>query len=392
VVIALAGCGLLASSPGVGSETHFLSPCTSECEQGLECLAGVCTLPCGGDAECSPLDAAATCRASRTTQPDSCQVACTSDDQCGARNPAWACDVGRCAARSPLRLESAVATPSAASCTRISPLTQLADAQTTAESVPATTDVLMAVGDPRGLYWIETDGSVLGLASSSSASVTLRPGGDASTFFTGMVADESRLYWVEASNESRSGSNLPGEATTWIFSAPKLGGLVETSAESKEILYPLGIAGQNMIVGTRAGQLRALENGALRPLDHIRYSTTPQIVDGALYWLEQGNDPNRVDVLSATVAPGAAQRRTSFEGYIPPTAVRGGAQFETIYPSSYLIGPGFVLWSERQLREPGGTVVNSLRHIDSKPAARQSCRPPTGCAHRCCSTANMCTG
>src|SRR4051812_30471295 len=94
--LALAGCGRVASSSRVGSETHFLSPCTGECSQGLECLAGVCTVPCGGDAECAPLDPAAACRASRTAQPDSCQVTCASDEQCSTRDAGWACDEGRC--------------------------------------------------------------------------------------------------------------------------------------------------------------------------------------------------------------------------------------------------------------------------------------------------------
>ncbi|MEO8179791.1 MAG: hypothetical protein ABI895_13230 [Deltaproteobacteria bacterium] len=257
-----------------------------------------------------------------------------------------------------LRAQSASTAGSSASCgSRLELPPPVTDLQTITERVPATTDVLTAVGDAQGLYWIEADGSVLGLASGSTSSVTLRSATASSTAFTGIFADERRVYWTEASREL-------AEQPTEIFSAPKLEARPELSIASNEFLYPLGVAGPDLLFVTRGGQVQAAENGALRPLDHIRSSTQPQIVNGALYWLDQSTDPSRLDVFSASVAPGVAQRWTSFEGSLGPTGVSGGPRFETIIPPSYLIGPGFVLWSTLQLLDEQQTPTPFLRHID----------------------------
>src|SRR6187549_1165583 len=68
LVLALGSAFALASGcggdmkPTVGSETHFLTLCDDDgCPSGSQCVCGVCTKPCGADAECSSYAAAATC-------------------------------------------------------------------------------------------------------------------------------------------------------------------------------------------------------------------------------------------------------------------------------------------------------------------------------------------
>ncbi len=42
-----------ASSEGPDSETHFLQACDPDCDKGLACICGVCTLVCESNDDCS---------------------------------------------------------------------------------------------------------------------------------------------------------------------------------------------------------------------------------------------------------------------------------------------------------------------------------------------------
>jgi hypothetical protein len=67
------------------------------------------------------------------------------------KNAAWACGSGRCVVPRALSSQSASAASSSASCgLRLDLPPPVSDLQTTAECVPATSDVLMAVGDAQG--------------------------------------------------------------------------------------------------------------------------------------------------------------------------------------------------------------------------------------------------
>jgi hypothetical protein len=72
--IAVAGLTACATShgPEPDSETHFLEACEVSCPDGLECLCGVCTLPCDDDLGCSDLDPEARCDAPVTTDGMQC--------------------------------------------------------------------------------------------------------------------------------------------------------------------------------------------------------------------------------------------------------------------------------------------------------------------------------
>jgi hypothetical protein len=101
------GCDGEATGPTAGSETHFLSWCSSagSCGEGLDCLCGVCTASCSATASCASLAASAECLAvgSRPADqacPDAvaafCEVACSVDADCAPLGGAHRCDRGFC--------------------------------------------------------------------------------------------------------------------------------------------------------------------------------------------------------------------------------------------------------------------------------------------------------
>jgi hypothetical protein len=107
-VLAVA-CGTRAgeTQPGTGSETHFLSWCSSgSCSDGLDCICGVCTRPCAETASCAELASTAECLAvgSRPAEQScpgamaeaSCEVACSVDADCAPLGSAHRCDRGFC--------------------------------------------------------------------------------------------------------------------------------------------------------------------------------------------------------------------------------------------------------------------------------------------------------
>ena len=53
--LGLLGCSSAADSERTTSETHFMRECTDTCEQGLDCICGVCTRPCQSNSSCSDL-------------------------------------------------------------------------------------------------------------------------------------------------------------------------------------------------------------------------------------------------------------------------------------------------------------------------------------------------
>lgn len=87
LVLALAACGGRATSglAGTDSESHFLAFCVpGTCAPGLECVFGLCTLPCEQSEQCSDLSAQATCE---TAGPEdsgvlACELRCEVDAEC----------------------------------------------------------------------------------------------------------------------------------------------------------------------------------------------------------------------------------------------------------------------------------------------------------------------
>lgn len=97
------------SSDPTGGETHFLTRCepNSDCGgSGLQCLCGVCTLPCAERAACRALPAAQCelpsaeqgCAAIDATAPGICEVSCVADPDCTIISSAHHCEQGVCRA------------------------------------------------------------------------------------------------------------------------------------------------------------------------------------------------------------------------------------------------------------------------------------------------------
>lgn len=93
--------------PVQGGETHFLVSCDGECDDGLQCVCGVCTQPCEESAQCASLASAATCLPAGSAaecgqQPASamaCDAECDDDAQCEGVGQGLGCLHGRCRLR-----------------------------------------------------------------------------------------------------------------------------------------------------------------------------------------------------------------------------------------------------------------------------------------------------
>jgi hypothetical protein len=103
-LLLIASCQSL-DSPQAGSETHFLRPCEGSCDNGLECICGVCSRACLGERHCAELPFAsctalgprvAERRCDDTPFDAICDVGCLVDADCGALSAASRCDNGYC--------------------------------------------------------------------------------------------------------------------------------------------------------------------------------------------------------------------------------------------------------------------------------------------------------
>lgn len=97
------GCGRI-SEPSTGSESHFLHYCLDRCEDGLECISGLCTQACtvGRDAPCQLLNESSVCT-NQSVEPGTlavCDVGCQTERECASLGRLHACDDGFC--RAPL--------------------------------------------------------------------------------------------------------------------------------------------------------------------------------------------------------------------------------------------------------------------------------------------------
>ena len=97
------------SADPTGGETHFLTRCESDpksCGAELQCLCGVCTLPCATRTKCQALPAAQCVLTSQaqacvaSASPGICDVSCVVDADCEVVSPTHRCEQGVCRAGS----------------------------------------------------------------------------------------------------------------------------------------------------------------------------------------------------------------------------------------------------------------------------------------------------
>jgi hypothetical protein len=100
-------CACQKSHQHAGSESHFLTLCTSSAECGeLSCHAGVCTTACTSDGACGAVGAASECAGTPGGSAESaperiCDVVCEEDATCLELAGHFTCHDGRCRAGHP---------------------------------------------------------------------------------------------------------------------------------------------------------------------------------------------------------------------------------------------------------------------------------------------------
>src|SRR3954463_9569577 len=101
----IVSCGT-AESSAEGSETHFLKSCETSCEDGMQCICGVCTKACTRPSDCAAWSGVASCaplgprvaeqRCGAAPLDAICDVSCLTDTDCSQLAPDRVCDYGFC--------------------------------------------------------------------------------------------------------------------------------------------------------------------------------------------------------------------------------------------------------------------------------------------------------
>lgn len=348
-----AGCGKAVTSPHVGSETHFLDGCGSDgCGAGLECIAGLCTLACQSDSECTALDAGALC-SSRAGQ-SSCQLPCTGDGECSTGNPEWSCSAGRCGAWSLSADPVGTLTPGTCPAQPEPSLIQPFEVSTSVWQVPGTRSILGAVADSTGLYWMESDGSLMALPRGSDTSVVLHSPGPPTSPLLSLVSDEGHVYWSEVASVPQSVGD-PGsiEPDGLLFRLAKSGGEAEIVLRMSGGLRAAAANESAVMIVAGTGALYALEPEGLRHVDAIPTSLGLRIRNDLAFWTRDSGDPSVVDLFFAPLSTGPARRL----GELP-------------YGVEFLLGNGLVLAKRQRVLSEPVRLVESFLRIDTA----------TGCA------------
>ena len=89
-----------------GSETHFLQTCEATCDDGMQCICGVCTKACTRQTDCTNLPGTASCaplaprvaeqRCAATELGAICDAPCLTDFDCSGLAADRICDYGFC--------------------------------------------------------------------------------------------------------------------------------------------------------------------------------------------------------------------------------------------------------------------------------------------------------
>ncbi|HYP76423.1 MAG TPA: hypothetical protein VER12_10720 [Polyangiaceae bacterium] len=112
LALLLVGCWLVFScntpdtSQEGGSETHFLKSCEGTCQDGMQCICGVCTRACTRQTDCAAWPAVASCsslgpriaeqRCGEAELGAICDATCLIDSDCSKLDADRVCDAGYC--------------------------------------------------------------------------------------------------------------------------------------------------------------------------------------------------------------------------------------------------------------------------------------------------------
>lgn len=346
----VAGCGKAVTAPHFGSETHFLDACGSEgCGDGLQCIDGLCTLGCQSDSECTALAASALCW--QAGSASACQRPCDGDDECTADNPNWTCSAGRCgawalaaapaSAAEPVGAGLPAACPAQPEATAIEPF----EVSTSVSRVPGPRSVVGAVADGTGLYWMETDGSLMSLPRGSNMSIVLRPPTIMLNSLVSLVSDSANVYWDDLMAPPPAGAEA-ASTQGLLYRLAKSGGEPELLLRMNGALRPISASGSAVLLVAGGEELYSLEAQSLRRVDAVPVSTGVQIRDGLAYWALDAADSSASEVFSGPLSGGPSRRL----GQLP-------------YGVQFLVGKDLVLARRRRLvtTEPQRWVESLVR-------------------------------
>lgn len=294
-IAAGSGCGAKVSEQEpLSSETHFLSRCSDRCDDGLECIAGVCTRECASTDACAELSANAECSPTSDAER-TCQVPCDGNATCRAENANWSCESARCVGEA--RGPEPDPTPEPM-CPRFAGgVMEPAEVETSAEPIPDSLGVVRAAADSSGVYWLDDSHAVFGRPRGGDTEM-LRPAPEREPDetrpleATGFVTGKDAVYVGDGLGPPPDSLPGPGPPSPpgRLWAVPKNGSeatLLYTS--DSEVLYPLGVVGDDLIV-TDQNRVFTLTIGddspALRQLSHVPSSDYLgfELVSGELYW------------------------------------------------------------------------------------------------------------
>jgi len=339
LALLLASCGE-TTTPDNGSETHFLLRCFDSCEQGFECLSGVCTRACEADVDCSDLDDAAVCAEAGA----GCRVLCESDQDCTAEHEDWLCDSGQCVSSKP-PVDS-----SPSECPLFDGGVQEPSIRQTSQAdIPGSGDVRTAVADGTGLFWQEADGAVR--AFTDAETVELSPSVlDSVISPMGVVTDDTTVYFAEAGPPRMSPPEEPGPPPPpgLLYAVPKAGGEVELLLELDDaIITPLAVTDQGIVILSDQ-RVYVVSDDGVELLEHIppiSESHDFHVADGRAYWSDWPlvREPTQLYAVD-------------LEGGEPEVIIEINGTF--------IVGHGRVLVETETLAEDPLVLVNELTMLD----------------------------
>lgn len=338
MALVIAACGE-TTSPENGSETHFLLRCAESCDQGFECLGGVCTEDCEADADCSQLDEAAVC----ADPGEGCRVFCDSDADCSARNKSWECEAGQCISSKPPidpvacpLFEGGVQDPVERDATQV--------------AIPSSDDVALAVADDTGVFWQVADNGAV-RAFIDGENVELNPPTlDVLVSSMGIITDATTVYFAEAGPPRMSPPEEPGPPPPpgRLYAVPKAGGPVEPLLELDDALItPLSVTEEGVLIESDS-RLYVVTDESVDLLEHIppiSPSQGLQVADGRVYWSDWRSVREPTELYAVDLAGGEPEVVTEING-------------------TFVVGHGRVLWKTETVVEDPLVLVEELFMFD----------------------------
>lgn len=150
-----------------------------------------------------------------------------------------------------------------------------------------------AIVDESGVYYFDADGALMGLPHGADEPEQLAVPPSTPGSVTGLVSDESTLYWGLAGVHEGRELGLPPPPGS-LNAIAKLGGEAKLLRQADDAIFtPLGVSDDRIVVKTGAGvSLVATDGSSTVPLAYEVPSENLRFMDGKLYWTEPWEGSN----------------------------------------------------------------------------------------------------